>query len=108
MEGEKMKVRPISGERNWLFEWIEEWAQFFRNDNWYTFHIFMWELEDDKIMGGVEMTFILLGLGFRWRWNHVETEAMAECKKAIKDIEAGTAITRPWKDVKADLEKDEG
>lgn len=71
---------------NWFWEWIEEYSQFFRDDNWYTYHLCWIEFENDKMMGGYEITFIVLGIGFRWRWNHTETETMKYCKDAVKDI----------------------
>jgi hypothetical protein len=74
---------------NWLVEGIEEWSQFLGGCNWYTFHPIKAEIEDDRIMGGVEVTIIILGVGFRWRWNHTVTEAMADALKSVDDIESG-------------------
>lgn len=73
-------------ENPFIFEWVEQYSQFFEECNWRTFSLAYVELEDDHIMGGFEITFILLGLGFRFRWNHTETENMRECKNFLKDI----------------------
>lgn len=79
----------------WLLQPIEEWSQFWQPCNWYTFHPFMLELEDDRALGAVEVTFIVLGLGLRWRWNHTETERMTEIKQQVADLEAGLIETHP-------------
>lgn len=72
----------------WFIAWIEEWSQFLGGCNWYTFHPIMIELEDDRMMGGVEFTFIVLGLGFRFRWNYKRTEKVEEILAAVEDIKA--------------------
>lgn len=70
----------------WFVDWIEDWSQFFCPCNWRTFRVFFWELEDDRIMGGLETTFIILGLGLRLRWNYRITDEAAEIKSRIKSI----------------------
>ena len=93
-------------EKNWFIDWQEEWSQFFESCNWYDFHVIHIHFENDKIMGGYEFSFILLGLGFRWRWNHTTTETMQECLEAVEDIKAGTATTRPFSEFKEELKRD--
>lgn len=71
--------------------WIEEWSQFFGRNNWYTFRPIMFEVEDDRHMGGIEATVIVMGLGFRVRWNYAETDDLHEIKRqaafVIRDLE---------------------
>lgn len=78
---------------NWLFHPIEEWSQFFESCNWYTFNPIKFEIENDAALGGFEITSIILGLGFRWRWNYTETEKLAEIKQVIGDIKSGKIKT---------------
>lgn len=61
---------------NLLVEGIEEWSQIAPRYNWRTFHPVMLEIEDDRMFGAVEMTAVILGVGFRIRWTYTETEAM--------------------------------
>ena len=70
----------------WFIDWIEQWSQFIRHDNWNTFVFIQIEFEDDRCMGGVETTIILLGLGFRLRWNYKETDRLKEIKGYMADI----------------------
>ena len=76
----------------------EDWSQLFQRCNWYTFRFADVQFEWDKHMGGIEASVILLGLGFRWRWNFAETEATKRIGKAVQDIENGTADLMPIKD----------
>lgn len=80
-----------------FFEGIEEWSQFFEPCNWRTFHPVLFEFEDDRMMGGVEMTIIVLGLGFRVRWNHSRTETVEDIEKQVADIKGGMSETVPFK-----------
>ena len=73
----------------WFIEWIEEWSQFFEPCNWRTFHPIKVELEDDRIMGGIEATVIVLGLGLRWRWNYRITETADDVLQSVEDIKSG-------------------
>ena len=66
--------------------WIEEWSQFVQRCNWYTFHPIMIEVEDERNMGGVEATVILLGLGFRVRWNYAITEQVEDLLAQVEEI----------------------
>lgn len=82
--------RPVTKEdRNWWIDFIEQYSQFLGGCNWYTFNPIFIEFEDDRSMGGVEFTFVILGLGFRWRWNYTETPKMKEIQQMMKDISDG-------------------
>lgn len=76
--------------------WIEEWSQFFKSCNWYTFHPLQIEVEDERNMGGFEITVIILGLGFRARWNYEETEMVKGIKEQVERIKSGEEKTYPW------------
>lgn len=79
--------RPMTKEdRNWWIYFIEQYSQFLGGCNWYTFNPIFIEFEDDRIMGGVAFTFIILGLGFRWRYNYKETPTMKKIRKSIEEI----------------------
>lgn len=91
--------------RGAFIEWREEWSQFFTPCNWRTFHPAFIEFEDDRMMGAVECTIIILGLGFRLRWNYAITRQVADVQQSIKDIEAGTAETTPLSEFLTDLKK---
>lgn len=64
----------------------EEWSQFFEGCNWRTFHPLHIELEDDRIMGGAEFTVIVMGLGFRVRWNYARTEQVNQITESVEQI----------------------
>lgn len=72
--------------KGFFIEPIEQWSQLLGGCNWYTFHPIMIEFEDDRHMGGVECSFILLGLGFRARWNYRDTETTEELRRRIEKI----------------------
>lgn len=95
--------RLTSFTSNWVFDFIQDWSQFFEDCNWYTFRLAWIELEDDRLLGAYEFTFVLLGLGFRVRYNHTETETVKEIKSQVDAIQSGTAQTRPWSEVKKEL-----
>jgi hypothetical protein len=78
-----MSGKPYTGV---FVEWIEEWSQFFEPCNWRTFRVAKLELEDDRIMGGVEFTLILLGLGLRVRWNYASTETVEKIDASMAAI----------------------
>lgn len=86
-------------ESDWFIEWIQEWSQMLGGCNWYTFHVCQIEFEWDKMMGGVEATVIIFGLGFRWRWNYEETDTMKEIKRRRDDVMSGKAKTVPIDDI---------
>jgi len=73
-------------DRKWFIEWHEHWSQFFQSCNWYTFQFCHIEFEYDPLMGGVEFTFIILGLGFRWRWNYTVTERAQELQDRVSKV----------------------
>lgn len=74
--------------RGVFFEWKEEWSQFVQRCNWYTFHPILIEIEDERNMGGFEVTVIVLGLGFRVRWNYEETEQVKDIVRQVEEIKA--------------------
>lgn len=95
--------KVLDEERTWWIDWVNEWASNIPPCNWYDFHFAHVYVEWDKIMGGVDVSFIILGLGFRWRWNYTVTEQAAELKDRVAEIMAGTAKTRPLSDVLEDI-----
>lgn len=74
--------------KGWFVDWIEEWSQFFQPCNWRTFHPLFIEIEDDRTMGGVEATLIILGVGVRFRWNYAQTEKVDLIIAAREKIDA--------------------
>lgn len=82
------RLSSVEGYKGWFIDWIEEWSQFAGGCNWYTFHPIQIEFEDDRMMGGVEATVIVLGLGFRMRWNWRVTEVAAETLRRVEEIKA--------------------
>lgn len=46
----------------------------------------MIEVEDDRMMGGIEATVIVLGLGVRVRWNYAVTEKVADIQEQVRRI----------------------
>lgn len=75
--------------KGFYFYRIEEWSQFFSICNWYTFHPFMFEIEDERSMGGIELTFIIMGLGFRIRYNYDQTEMVDDIIESVKNLKGG-------------------
>ena len=47
------------------------------------------------MLGAVEATVIILGLGFRVRWTYTDTEMMTELLHRKEIVEAGLAETTP-------------
>lgn len=82
-------IRKLTADKNWFIEPIQQWSQLWETCNWYDYDLIWIRFENDIIMGGYEATFIILGLGFRWRWNHTVTEDMEYCLDAIESIKAG-------------------
>ena len=69
---------------------VNDWKQFIpRKDvkwNWYEFRFIEIYLENDvNFAPGVEFSFVILGLGFRFRYN--KPEFNERCKKWDKEIE---------------------
>lgn len=81
--------------KNSFVTFYNDWVQIFGKCNWYTFTGINIEFENDIAMGGYEFTFVILGLGFRYRWNYTEIEMTKSCNDAIKDIENATTILKP-------------
>jgi hypothetical protein len=82
-----------------IFNWIEEWSQFFHRCNWRTFHFAHFEVEDDRILGAIEATLILLGLGFQVRWNYKTTEFAAHLRQLHDDVKSGKEPTYPLSEI---------
>lgn len=64
-----------------LLSFKNDWAQIFGHWNWYNFTLIDIEAENDKMLGGYEFDFVVLGLGIHFRINWKETEEM---KKLIE------------------------
>lgn len=71
---------------NWIFYTHEQYSQFFKNCAWFTFDVANIQFEDDVVLGGIEFTFIILGLGFSIRYNHTETKASKYAADFIKNV----------------------
>jgi hypothetical protein len=89
------KLGSTESYTGWFIDWIEEWSQFFEPCNWRTCRVFKWEIEDDRIMGGVETTLIVLGLGFRLRWNYARTEQVDQINAAMERISEDLGLSKP-------------
>ena len=66
-----------------------EWEQLVDKWNWVTFHVVQFEVENDTMTGGCEATVIILGAGFRIRYNYAfeESEAGHQFEEFKKDME---------------------
>lgn len=62
---------------------IEEWSQFFQPCNWRTFHFAHLMIEDEEMMGDLEVCIILLGLGFQIVWSYSDTETRRRIRSDI-------------------------
>ena len=80
-----MKIQQAFSDR-FLFEFIFEWKQLTPGWNWRTFHPIMIEFEDDRSLGGVETTIVILGVGFRFRYDYATTEMKEELNKRLEDF----------------------
>lgn len=81
-------TQMIDEEKDYFFEFHEEWSQVLGHCNWYTITPIKIEVEWDKVLGGLEATFIILGLGVRWRWTYTETETAQNIRAQVEEIEA--------------------
>lgn len=72
--------------KNAFVSFVNEWSQLFGKFNWINWTFINIAFEDDVMLGGFEFDFVILGLGFHFRWNHTETETMKEMKKQADDI----------------------
>ena len=70
-------------------EWQEDWSQLAGGCNWYTFRFCQIECEWDKMLGGVEATVVIMGLGVRIRHNYSDTDAMIRIRQQVAEIESG-------------------
>lgn len=72
---------------HWFLHGINEWEQFLSPTrwNWITFRPIYIEWEWDRMIPGVELEVVLLGLGVRFRWNDDwnKTEAGRELSKPL-------------------------
>ena len=66
-----------------IFEFHEDWSQFFHDCNWRTFDFIKFQVEDDRMFGAVEVSVKLLGVGFRFRLIYMETD---EAKRIAAQI----------------------
>ena len=55
--------------KHWIVEGINQWEQLKGGFNWYTMTFIQIEFEKELIAYGYEFIFIILGLGFRVRYN---------------------------------------
>ncbi len=62
----------------WYFDWTEDWSQLRPGFNWRTFRLVDIEFEDDRMMGALEATFVVFGIGGSVRWNYRLTEQAAD------------------------------
>lgn len=84
-------IRAVPTSR-WFASFINEWAQLGPDFNWRTWHPFMWEIEDDRMLGAVETSLIIFGLGVRIRYTYTETETMAGIKRSMDEIKENLAV----------------
>ncbi len=55
--------------KRFVFTFIFEWEQIIPHFNWYTFTPIKVEFEYDKMLQGVEVCIVILGIGFIIRYN---------------------------------------
>lgn len=75
--------------KRFIFSYIFEWSQLIGKWNWYTFTLIEINFEYEKMTEGLEFMCIILGLGFRIRFNLPASDVIfdkfeKEAKKAIK------------------------
>lgn len=72
--------------KRFIFESINEWKQLKGGFNWYTLTIINIEIENDYMHRAYEFLFILLGLGFRIRYNtKASTEIYARYDRLVEE-----------------------
>lgn len=64
---------------------INDWSFLWSNFNWYSFHFIHIYFENDVMTGGLEFECVILGLGFRVRYNYAFDES--ETGKRLKEYE---------------------
>ena len=79
----------IFKKENWIFEFNNEWGQIFGKYNWYSFTFWHLYFENETHSGGVELHFMLLGLGFylRYNYNFEESEVGKNIREYLKEQE---------------------
>ncbi len=75
--------------KRFVFTFINEWRQFNGKYNWYNFTLINIDFEYDKIAEGVEINFVVLGIGVFVRYNLPASDKVfkkweKEAKKVIK------------------------
>ena len=81
---------------------IFEWGQVLPGYNWRTFHPVCIQVDDDSIMGSVELTVIVLGIGLRVQWVYKEQsmDSLADALGAFqKEMEKSGFVTTKLGDV---------
>lgn len=81
---------------------IFEWGQVLPGYNWRTFHPVCVQVDDDSIMGSVELTVIVLGIGLRVQWVYKEQsmDSLADALGAFqKEMEKSGFVTTKLGDV---------
>jgi len=72
--------------KHWLIEFQNDWRQLFGKWNWYSITICSIYFEVDNFTHGYEFECVILGLGFRVRYNTDKAlEQFDEWKKEIAD-----------------------
>jgi len=71
----------------WLIDINEQYSQFFKECSWYTYNPILVEFESDVSLGACEITVVIMGLYFRVRWNHTETDEWKDIRRMIDEIE---------------------
>lgn len=56
--------------KNSFIELKNEWSQLKGKYNWYSLTFIEFYVENETYTGGFEVMFMLLGLGFYFRWNY--------------------------------------
>lgn len=64
------KTIYINFTKDFFISSYNDWSQLFGKFNWYTFTLINIYFENDKWTGGINFEFIILGLGFRVRYNY--------------------------------------
>jgi len=86
-ELEMQIIKPTKTDSNWYLNFgdnafihsINDWGQIIGRYNWYNFHFIHLYIENDVMTGGLEIECVVLGIGFRFRWNYND-----KVKKLVK------------------------
>lgn len=79
-----MFTKPLTANRNFVFEFKNNWKTLGSSYSGFTFVNL--EFENDVIMGGYIFEIGLLGFTFYFRYNHTETEEMKNLKRIVDEI----------------------